>query len=172
MKYYVEEHIENFKAWSGGLDTFETIRAYGKLDDLEAYLQEIFLDTTPSDTDINDFLWFERQDILNNLGIDERTVQEKFSDMCDDLEIETEIRNILGRLKYNSNGIEGILNIAKEFDLEYTENLEYNYISLYKTYDNLVEFSMDIRVSKGVLEITYFELGGDSFDINDILSEV
>lgn len=172
MKYYIEEHIENFKAWSGGRDTLDTIRAYNKLDDLEDYLQEVFLDTIPSDTAINDFLWFERKAILDDLGIDERTVQEKFSDMCDDLEIETEIKNIIGRLKYNSNGIEGILNIAKEFNLEYMENLKYHYISLYKTYDNLVEFSMDIHVLKNVIEITTFELDGESFEINDILSEV
>ena len=172
MKYYVEEHIENFIAWSGGRDTLDIIRTYGKLDDLEDYLQEVFLDTMPSDTDINDFLWFEKQTILNALNIDTRTIQEKFSDTCDDPEIETEIRNIIGKLKYNSNGIEGILNIAKEFDLEYTENLKYHYVSLYKCYDNLVEFSMDIHVSKDVFEITSFELDLEEFEINDILSEV
>lgn len=75
MKYYVEEHIENFKAWSGGLDTFETIRTYNKLDDLENYLQDVFNDTIPSDTDINDFLWFERDTILNDLDIDTRTIK-------------------------------------------------------------------------------------------------
>ena len=126
----------------------------------------------PSDIEINDFLWFERQTILNALDIDTRTIQEKFSDTCDDPEIETEIRNIIGKLKYNSNGIEGILNIAKEFDLEYTENLKYHYVSLYKCYDNLVEFSMDIHVSKDVFEITSFELDQEEFEINDILSEV
>ena len=172
MKYYVEEHIENFDAWFGGRDTLDTIRTYGKLDDLEDYLQEVFLDTMPSDIEINDFLWFERQTILNALDIDTRTIQEKFSDTCDDPEIETEIRNIIGKLKYNSNGIEGILNIAKEFDLEYTENLKYHYVFLYKCYDNLVEFSMDIHVSKDVFEITSFELDQEEFEINDILSEV
>lgn len=172
MKYYVEEHIANFKAWTGGRDTLETIRTYGKLDDLEDYLQEVFLDTIPSDTAINDFLWFERKTILDDLGIDERTVQEKFFDMCNDPEIKTEIRSIIGKLKYNSNGIEGILNIAKEFDLEYTESLKYHYISLYKCYDNLVEFSMDIHVFNDVFEITTFELDREEFEINDILSEV
>lgn len=81
MKYYVEEHIEYFKAWCGGRDTLKTIRAYGKLDDLESYLQEVFMDTIPSDTEINDFLWFERETILNDLGIDTRTIKEKFSDI-------------------------------------------------------------------------------------------
>ena len=73
MKYYVEEHIENFKAWSGGLDTLETIRTYNKLDELEDYLQEVFIDSIPSDIDINDFLWFERDSILNALDIDTYT---------------------------------------------------------------------------------------------------
>lgn len=172
MKYYVEEHIENFKVWSGGRDTLETIRIHSKLDDLEDYLQAVFMDTIPSDTDINDFLWFDRETILNSLGIDERTVQEKFSDMCDGLEIETEIKDIIGKLKQASNGIEDIFKIAKKFNLEYTENLKYNYISLYKCYDNLVEFNMAIHVFKGVIEITSFDLDGEKFEINDILSEV
>ena len=72
MRYYVEEHIENFKAWSGGRDTLETIRAYNKLDELEDYLQEIFIDSIPRNTDINDFLWFKRDTILSDLGIDEK----------------------------------------------------------------------------------------------------
>ena len=72
MKYYVEEHIENFKAWSGGCDTLNTIRHHNKLDELEYYLQEIFIDSIPSRTDINDFLWFERDTILEDLGIDEK----------------------------------------------------------------------------------------------------
>lgn len=71
MKYYKEEHIENFEAWIGGRDTLETIRTYGKLDNLEDYLQAVFMDTIPSEIDINDFLWFERDTILNDLGIEE-----------------------------------------------------------------------------------------------------
>lgn len=72
MKYYVDEHIENFNAWSGGVDTLNTIRHHNKLDELEYYLQEIFIDSIPSSTDINNFLWFERDTILENLGIDEK----------------------------------------------------------------------------------------------------
>ena len=172
MKYYVEEHIENFKAWSGGRDTLETIRTYNKLDELEDYLQEVFIDSTPSATDINDFLWFERDTILNGLGIDTRTIKEKFSDICNDDEVEAEIKNIIGSLKYNSNGIKGILDIAQKFNLEYHENLMSNYISLYKCYDNMVEFSIDARVDNDRLSVVFFDLDKETFEVNDILSGV
>ena len=172
MRYYVEEHIENFKAWSGGRDTLETIRAYNKLDELEDYLQEVFIDSTPSATDINDFLWFKSNTILNDLGIDTRTIKEKFSDICNDDEVEAEIKNIIGSLKYNSNGVKGVLDIAQKFNLEYTENLEYNYISVYKCYDNMVELSIGVRVDNDRLSVVFFNLDEETFEVNDILSEV
>lgn len=36
----------------------------------------------------------------------------------------------------------------------------------------MVEFSIDIRVVKDVIEVAFFELDKEDFEINDILSEV
>ena len=60
--------------WSGGRDTMEDIIAAGKCDELERLAEETFgcmLDDGgyPTDTDINDWLWFERDDIYRSLGI-------------------------------------------------------------------------------------------------------
>ena len=34
-------------------------------------LEEIFSGEIPTETEVNDFLWFERDDIYENLGLDE-----------------------------------------------------------------------------------------------------
>lgn len=34
-------------------------------------LEEIFADTIPTETEVNDFLWFERDYIYESLGLDE-----------------------------------------------------------------------------------------------------
>lgn len=65
-----------------------------------------------------------------------------------------------------------MLDIAQKFSLEYTENLEYNYISVYKCYDNMVELSIDVRVDNDRLSVVFFDLDKETFEVNDILSEV
>lgn len=70
MKYYVEESLRNFKFWSGGKDTADDLTCE-QIDLIEEYLEEIYPDGC-SDTDINDFFWFERDFIYNEiLGIGE-----------------------------------------------------------------------------------------------------
>lgn len=71
MKLTKEINIENLNTWSGGTDTFNTIKKYGKLKDLEYLIDEIFTDSTPTETEINDFLWFDDEYIFEHLGINE-----------------------------------------------------------------------------------------------------
>ena len=68
MKYYVEESLDNFEAWSGGKDTLDTLREKGDVDSVECLIEEMFFDETPSQTQVNDFLWFERDTIAQHLG--------------------------------------------------------------------------------------------------------
>ena len=65
MKYYVEENLSNFKAWSGAEKTVEILRDINKLEEVENYIEENFTDA--SETDINDFLWFETDFIFMEL---------------------------------------------------------------------------------------------------------
>ena len=68
MKYYVEDSLDNFEAWSGGKDTLDTLREKGDVDSVECLIVEMFCEETPSQTQVNDFLWFERDTIAQSLG--------------------------------------------------------------------------------------------------------
>ena len=58
-------------SWSGALDTLKDIEEADKEDELMYFLEDIFYDTTPTETEVNDFLWFERDYIYESLGLDE-----------------------------------------------------------------------------------------------------
>lgn len=68
MTYTIEESLENFRAWSGGKDTLDVLIDKGVCDEIEDFIEQCF--TNPTDTDINDFLWFERDQIAEHLGYD------------------------------------------------------------------------------------------------------
>lgn len=67
MKYIVEESLSNFDSWSGGKDTKDDLTEE-QLDQIEELIEELYPDEPPTDTDINDFLWFERDAIAQHLG--------------------------------------------------------------------------------------------------------
>lgn len=59
-------------SWSGAIDTLKTIEEEGKEDDFLEYLNEI-LSTYNSGLDrtaLNDFIWFDREMIFEELGIE------------------------------------------------------------------------------------------------------
>ena len=59
-------------SWSGALDTLKDIEEADKEDELMYLLEEVvFADTTPTETEVNDFLWHERDYIYESLGLDE-----------------------------------------------------------------------------------------------------
>ena len=68
MKYYVETSLENFEAWSGGRDTLNVLIEKGLCDTVEACLNDIYADEAPTDTEINDTLWFSRDEIAEWCG--------------------------------------------------------------------------------------------------------
>lgn len=68
MYYKVETSLERFPAWSGGRDTLETIIEKDDCDDVECLIEDVFFDDVPTDTQVNDFLWFERDMIAEHLG--------------------------------------------------------------------------------------------------------
>lgn len=74
----VKKEISNFwelkeNSWSGALDTLKDIENADKEDELMQLLEEVFADReeTPTETDVNDFLWFEREFIYENVGLNE-----------------------------------------------------------------------------------------------------
>lgn len=58
-------------SWSGALDTLKDIEEADKEDELMYFLEEIFSGEIPTETEVNDFLWFERDYIYESLGLDE-----------------------------------------------------------------------------------------------------
>ena len=55
--------------WSGAVDTIQRIEDEQKQDSLMALLNEVFFERQPDITDVNDYLWFESDDIYECLGI-------------------------------------------------------------------------------------------------------
>ena len=73
MVYSKEFSVDTFPFWSGAKDTFEDVCKAGKADKLQLLIEEMFAnnETPPTETEINDFVWFERDFIYNQLGLDE-----------------------------------------------------------------------------------------------------
>lgn len=71
MEYKVETSLERFEAWSGGKDTLDVLIEKGDCDEVESLIDELWCDGMPTDTDINDFLWFERDWIAERLGYED-----------------------------------------------------------------------------------------------------
>lgn len=73
MEYTRDFSIDDFKFWSGAEDTVEAARRAGKIGELETVIETAFEDREepPTATQINDFVWFERGFIYEQLGLDE-----------------------------------------------------------------------------------------------------
>lgn len=74
-----EMSFEDLKrnCWSGALNTLSTIEEEGKEEELMLLLDEIFYESTPTMTELNDCLWFEDEMILESLGIIEEEEEEE-----------------------------------------------------------------------------------------------
>lgn len=57
-------------SWSGAVDTLETVVENGKEDELMDLMEEVFQET-PTETEVNDFLWFDTEYIFDVLGLEE-----------------------------------------------------------------------------------------------------
>lgn len=73
MVYSKEFSVDTFPFWSGAKDTIKDVQTASKMDELQSLIEEQFADseTPPTETEINDFVWFERDFIYNRLGLDE-----------------------------------------------------------------------------------------------------
>ena len=56
-------------SWSGALDTLADIEKADKEQELMDFLEEFFADKTPTESEVNDLLWFEREYIYENIGL-------------------------------------------------------------------------------------------------------
>lgn len=72
MYIKIEMNFEQLKrnSWSGAVDTLTTIQEHQKEDELMSWLEMYFEGTTPTETEVNDLLWFEDELIFADLGIE------------------------------------------------------------------------------------------------------
>ena len=72
MKLYYETSFEDFaynKCWSGAKDTIAELTS-DEVERLGQYIEDMFEDEV-DETELNDFLWFERDTIAEWLGYDD-----------------------------------------------------------------------------------------------------
>ena len=67
MTYTVETSLENFPVWSGAVHTLDVLIEKDLCDTVEACLVDV-LGEYPTDTEINDMLWFETDAIAEWCG--------------------------------------------------------------------------------------------------------
>lgn len=70
MKIIQEIGIADFNAWSGAVDTKQTIIDNNKENTFDQLIEELYPDGL-TDTQLNDLLWFEEEWIFESLGISE-----------------------------------------------------------------------------------------------------
>lgn len=67
-------NLGEFEAWSGGLDRLNKIIDLGIEDEAEEYINE-FLGTRIDETDLNDFLWFEMDEFIEQYEEEEEEAE-------------------------------------------------------------------------------------------------
>lgn len=79
---YIKKELSSFEelkenSWSGATDTLKRIEELELEEEFMQILEEVFGDETPTETELNDFIWFETDIINNMLG---RSVEDLFED--------------------------------------------------------------------------------------------
>lgn len=118
-------------SWSGALDNLKLIDKYGLQDEFMSYLEEMFCDSTPTDTEINDFIWF-----MENPNAEEWIAEHKNIDDIEDLdELEDYAKNLC---------FTDVVSTIRDFTANNKEEILWNYIrnscdhySLKEVFDDL-----------------------------------
>lgn len=53
------------QSWSGAKDTLEEVIEQGRENEAMQIIEDAFFESTPTLTQLNDFIWFELADIMN-----------------------------------------------------------------------------------------------------------
>ena len=72
----IRKEINDFYAladmvWSGAVDTIADIQNANKETEFMNFLEMVFCDEVPTDTEVNDFIWHDRDYIYKNIGLTE-----------------------------------------------------------------------------------------------------
>lgn len=64
-------------SWSGATETLKAIELADKEDELMEYLEVVFEGDVPDETIVNDYLWFESDEIYEYLGMSDNEEEEE-----------------------------------------------------------------------------------------------
>lgn len=67
-KEYDYNDLRN-NSWSGAVNTLKRVEEANKEEELMNFLEDIFNENIPTDTEVNDILWFDSELIYESLGI-------------------------------------------------------------------------------------------------------
>lgn len=93
MEYKVDCSLDRFDAWSDGKDTLDVLIEKGVCDEVENFIMDCLID--PTETEINDFLWFERDQIAAYLGYEDWDTFENGEEEEDEPEIYEDINGVV-----------------------------------------------------------------------------
>lgn len=79
---FVKTEINDFNevakmAWSGANEVCQEIINQDREEEAMALIEEIFFDSVPSATELNDFIWFELADMMDLYKEDEEDTEEE-----------------------------------------------------------------------------------------------
>lgn len=85
--------------WSGAIDTVTDIQNANKENEFMDFLEMVFCDDVPTDTEVNDFIWFERDYIYEHIGLTEDgnlpedEMEETLNESIESLELENDFED-------------------------------------------------------------------------------
>lgn len=85
--------LDEYRPWSGATYYWDKIVDADKLEDFDAYLEELYPEGLTK-TDLNDILWFEGSSVLKDLGIE--SDEEELEEMSDDFKEAMNLSKDLG----------------------------------------------------------------------------
>ena len=75
MMFTKEFDVDTFKFWGGAEIIARIIRKRGKMEEFGNHIEIVFDGMTPTETEINDQVWFQSDDIFKALDI---KIEEKY----------------------------------------------------------------------------------------------
>ena len=152
MKITQDISLYNFEAWSGAKETKEIILNNNKESEFEYLIEELYPEGI-TDTQLNDLLWFDSEQIYESLGINESD-----SDFTDDEE----------RIEYINNELDNatdIMDTIQDFNEE-----DYNIYSVdYEELYTCLEDYFEEQEYKDEIDDTIWNLFGDNQDYNYLI---
>lgn len=111
--------LYDFETWNGANYTKDIIIKADKVEEFNDFIEDIFYDRVPTETEINDFLWFDDEYIFESLNINEYLVNfnlETFPAKGEAIEVKRLLLKDINEFKYNETEEEFIKLLKDELD--------------------------------------------------------